>query len=46
MLRATATMKVNAVVWIMSPDDDEKRLSTEQVLTLLEAFLTAKLSPS
>jgi hypothetical protein len=38
-------MKVNAVVWIMSPDDDEERLSTEQVLTFLEAFLTAKQIP-
>jgi hypothetical protein len=46
MLRATATMNVNAVVWIMSPDDDDERQSTEQVLTFLSPFLQAKQSPS
>lgn len=41
MLRVTATMTVNAVVWIMSPDDAEERQSTDQVLTFLQPFLQA-----
>src|SRR6266851_1830905 len=45
MLRATAKINLNAVVWIMSPDDDDERQSTEQVLTFLEAFLQAKQIP-
>jgi hypothetical protein len=45
MLRATATLKVNAVAWIMSPDDADERQSTEQVLTFLEPFLQAMKVP-
>lgn len=45
MLSATAKISLNAVVWIMSPDDDDERQSTEQVLTFLEPFLTAKQIP-
>jgi hypothetical protein len=41
MLQAKAQAKINAVVWIMSPDDDDERQSTEQVLTFLEPFLQA-----
>ena len=45
MLRATATMTVNAVVWIMSPEDADERQSTQQMLTFLEPFLQAKQIP-
>jgi hypothetical protein len=45
MLHATATMKVNALVWIMSPDDADERQSTERVLIFLEPFLQAKQVP-
>jgi hypothetical protein len=38
-------MRVNAVVWVMSPKDEAERISTEQVLTFLEPFLTAKNIP-
>jgi hypothetical protein len=44
-LHATATLKVNALVWIMSPDDADERQSTEQVLTFLEPLLQAKQIP-
>jgi hypothetical protein len=42
MLQATATINVNALVWITSPDDAAERQSTERILTFLEPFLTAK----
>lgn len=45
MLLATATMKVNALVWIMSPDDDDERQSTDHVLTFLEPLLQAMQIP-
>jgi hypothetical protein len=45
MLNVKANLTVNAVVWIASPDDDDERQSTEQVLTFLEPFLQAKQIP-
>jgi hypothetical protein len=45
MLRATAKINLNAVVWIMSLDNNDERQSTEQVLTFLEPFLQAKQIP-
>jgi hypothetical protein len=45
MLQATATINVNAVVWIMSLIDADERQSTEQVLTFLEPLLQAKQVP-
>ena len=41
MLRGTATVNVNAVVWITSLKNDDERQSTKQVLTFLEPFLRA-----
>jgi hypothetical protein len=39
MLVVQAGLRVNAVVWIISPDDDDERQSTEQVFAFLEPFL-------
>lgn len=45
MLHATATVKVNALVWITSLEDADERQSTEQVLTFLEPLLQATKVP-
>ena len=46
MLTVQAGLHVNAVVWIMSLEDDDERQSTAQVFAFLADGETLQLTPS